>query len=178
MVYKMNQSSQQSVGQQSVGQQNKENLNLLLVDPSLSEYYKARSNYNTDSGYDLYCPETVIIPPYSVGTLDFKIRCSPNFQKVSGYYLYPRSSISKTPLMVTNSVGIIDYGYRGNIMAKVFNVSSEAYEVKKGERLFQLCMPSLEPFGVVFVNELDIPEQGTGGFGLPVEGNKLLFPLK
>ena len=172
MVYKMNQSSQQSVGQQSVGQQNKDNLNLLLVDPSLSEYYKARSNYNTDSGYDLYCSETVIIPPYSVGTLDFKVRCSPNFQKVSGYYLYPRSSISKTPLMMANSVGIIDYGYRGNIMAKVRNMSSEAYEVKKGERLFQLCMPSLEPFGVVFVDELDSTERGTGGFGSTGGGNK------
>lgn len=67
--------------------------------------------------------------------------------------------------MMANSVGIIDYGYRGNIMAKVYNTSSETYEVKKGEKLFQLCMPSLEPFSVVFVTELDITERGTGGFG-------------
>jgi len=140
-------------------------LNVQLVESSLSEFYKVRTNYNTDSGYDLYCPETVLVPPHSVGTLDFKIRCSPNFQKLSGYYLYPRSSISKTPLMMANSVGIIDYGYRGNIMAKVYNTSSETYEVKKGEKLFQLCMPSLEPFSVVFVTELDSTERGTGGFG-------------
>jgi len=140
-------------------------LNIQLVDPSLVDYYKVRSNFNTDSGYDLYCPETVLVPPHSVGTLDFKIRCSPNFQKLSGYYLYPRSSISKTPLMMANSVGIIDYGYRGNIMAKVYNTSNEAYEVKKGEKLFQLCMPSLEPFSVSFVTELDSTERGTGGFG-------------
>ena len=140
-------------------------INIQLVDPSLSEYYKARSNYNTDSGYDLYCSETVEILPHSVGTLDFKIRCSPSFQRVSGYYLYPRSSISKTPLMMANSVGIIDHGYRGNIMAKVYNTSDKVYEVKKGERLFQLCMPSLEPFSVAFVTELDKTERGEGGFG-------------
>ena len=140
-------------------------INLQFVDPTLVEFYKERSNYNTDSGYDLYCPETVQVSPHTVGTLDFKIRCSPNFQRVSGYYLYPRSSISKTPLMMANSVGIIDHGYRGNIMAKVYNTSDQVYEVKKGERLFQLCMPSLEPFSVVFVTELDSTERGTGGFG-------------
>jgi len=140
-------------------------INIQIVDPSLVEYYKTRTNYNTDSGYDLFCSETVQIQPRSVGTLDFKIKCSPNFQKVSGYYLYPRSSISKTPLLMANSVGIIDYGYRGNIMAKVFNTSDQVYEVKKGERLFQLCMPSLEPFNVEFVTELDKTERGEGGFG-------------
>ena len=34
----------------------------------------------------------------------------------TSYYLYPRSSISKTPLIQTNSVGIIDKDYRGNVM--------------------------------------------------------------
>ena len=38
-----------------------------------------------------------------------KINCS--------YYLYPRSSISKTPLRMSNSTGIIDAGYRGEIIA-------------------------------------------------------------
>ena len=40
-----------------------------------------------------------------------------NNDKNIGYYLYPRSSISKTPLILANSVGIIDSGYRGNIKA-------------------------------------------------------------
>ena len=140
-------------------------LNIQFLDATLSEFYKVRSNFGTDSGYDLYCSEDVTVPPNSTATLDFKIRCSPLFQKVSGYYLYPRSSISKTPLMMANSVGIIDYGYRGNIMAKVYNTSSSVYEVKRGDRLFQLCLPTLEPFNVAFVAELDATERGEGGFG-------------
>ena len=55
------------------------------------------------------------------------------------YYLYPRSSISKTPLRLCNSVGIIDAGYRGNIMAFVDNID-EDYDL--GTRLFQLCDPN------------------------------------
>ena len=142
-------------------------LNILLVDESLTQYYQERLNHGTDSGYDLFCPETVIIPPHTVGTLDFKVRCSPKFENnhVSGYYLYPRSSISKTPLIMANSVGIIDHGYRGNIMAKVFNTSSQEYTVKAGERLFQICLPTLVPFQVAFVDELDVTERGEGGFG-------------
>jgi dUTP pyrophosphatase len=190
MVYKMNQNileeSQTSQSQTSQSQTNQSKnsqsqlvkdhpnqINIQFVDSSLTGYYKVRSNFNTDSGYDLYCPETIEVKPHSVGTLDFKIRCSPNFQKVSGYYLYPRSSISKTPLMMANSVGIIDYGYRGNIMAKVYNTSDQTYVVKEGERLFQLCMPSLEPFNVEFVTELDSTERGTGGFGSTGSGNKI-----
>jgi dUTP pyrophosphatase len=141
-------------------------LNILLVDNSLTQYYQERINHGTDSGYDLYCPEDVIILPNCVGTLDFKVRCSPQFPNgVSGYYLYPRSSISKTPLIMANSVGIIDHGYRGNIMAKVLNTSNEPYQVKAGERLFQLCMPTLVPFIVKFVDQLDATERGEGGFG-------------
>ena len=141
-------------------------INIQLMENSLTEYYKERNNHKTDSGYDLFCPETIIVPPNALGhTIDFQIRCSPQFEKISGYSLEPRSSISKTPLRMSNSRGIIDHGYRGNIMAKVDNLSSEPFEIKKGERLFQLLMPSLEPFTVSFVDQLDETARGTGGFG-------------
>ena len=79
------------------------------------------------------------------------------------YYLYPRSSISKTPLIMANSVGIIDKDYRGNIMAKVRNIPLknkdyekesyfESYHIEKGTRLFQICSPDLSPLKVVVVN--------------------------
>jgi dUTP pyrophosphatase len=150
---------------------NKYHLNIKLHDASLSDFYQERKNYQNDSGYDLYCPEEIIVPPNSVGTLDFKLSCSPEFKDefshkiISGYYLYPRSSISKTPLIMANSIGIIDHGYRGNIMAKVFNTSKDPYVVKQGERLFQLCMSTLQPFTVNFVDQLDSTLRGSGGFG-------------
>jgi len=140
-------------------------INIQFQDSTLADVYKERSNFSQDSGYDLYCPESIEIPANSTATIDFKIRCSPNFSSVHGYYLYPRSSISKTPLMLANSVGIIDFGYRGNLMAKVYNTSNIPFVINKHERLFQLCLPSLEPFNVSFVTTLDETERGTGGFG-------------
>ena len=81
------------------------------------------------------------------------------------YYLYPRSSISKTPLRMSNSVGIIDAGYRGEIIAKVDNLSNDDYKIEKGTRLFQICDASLEPIELRIVDKLSETTRGVGGFG-------------
>ena len=93
-----------------------------------------------------------------------------------GYYLYPRSSIVKTPFRMANSVGIIDAGYRGEVMAVIDNIDSANNDLKTCleryappmSRLFQICAPTLEPFLVRIVeheDELGITERGCGGFG-------------
>ena len=82
------------------------------------------------------------------------------------YMLFPRSSISKTPLRLSNSIGLIDSGYRGELLAVVDNISSEKYEVKKGDRLFQIVNKDLVPFEeIVETEKLDETDRGDGGFG-------------
>ena len=81
------------------------------------------------------------------------------------YYLYPRSSLAKTPLRLANSVGIIDAGYRGNICAFVDNIKDEPYRIDQGTRLFQICSPTLEPIEYTIVNALSETTRGSGGFG-------------
>jgi dUTP pyrophosphatase len=88
-----------------------------------------------------------------------------NNQSVS-YYLYPRSSISKTNFMMANSVGIIDAGYRGNIMAKIRNMSLQGIsKVSENDKMFQICSPDLKPIKIELVNELSETSRGDGGFG-------------
>ena len=85
----------------------------------------------------------------------------------SGFYLYPRSSITKTDLMMTNHVGIIDSGYRGFLMASVRNLE-ENTKVESMTRLFQICHPSLCPIYVVLMEnetQLTPSDRGAGGFG-------------
>ena len=90
----------------------------------------------------------------------------------------PRSSISKTNLRMANSVGLIDSGYRGNIMAKVdmkprFGVEENRVvvadfkeEVKQYTRLFQIAAPDLTPISSInVVSTLSETERGAGGFG-------------
>jgi dUTP pyrophosphatase len=132
--------------------------------------YENHSHYHPgDSGIDLYIPERIVVQPRSFSTMiDLKIKCEATLDDDSrntSYYLYPRSSISKTPLRFANSVGIIDAGYRGTIKAAVDNPSDEAYIIEEGTRLFQLCGPTLEPIEFTIVNVLSNTERGEGGFG-------------
>ena len=97
----------------------------------------------------------------------------------SPFYLYPRSSISKTPLRLANSVGIIDSGYRGSIMVALSymhntetilcktmeELQTHSYTLEKGSRIVQICSPNLEPFDVSFSSSLSETERGEGGFG-------------
>ena len=72
---------------------------------------------------------------------------------------------AKTPLRLSNSVGIIDAGYRGNIMAIVDNLSSEDFVIEENTRLFQLCSPILGPISFEVVNNLSETSRGSGGLG-------------
>lgn len=105
----------------------------------------------------------------------------PPSTKPCGFYLYPRSSISKTRMRLANSLGIIDAGYRGDLIAAVDTIglfgSTDIWHIwketlspiKKYDRYFQVCAPDLSPFLVHIVeteSELGAPTaRGTGGFG-------------
>jgi dUTP pyrophosphatase len=88
----------------------------------------------------------------------------------TGYYLHPRSSISKTPLRLANSTGIVDAGYRGHLIA-MLDVTSPTTQFggNKLERYVQICAPGLVPILVEIVNSLnDLGEEtarGIGGIG-------------
>jgi dUTP pyrophosphatase len=83
---------------------------------------------------------------------------------LTGYYLVPRSSISNTYFQMANSVGIIDAGYRGNIMAKVRNFNA-LYTIKAGDKIFQICAADLKQIKVEVVLNLTETSRGSGGFG-------------
>ena len=51
------------------------------------------------------------------------------------------------------------------LMAKVDNHSDEDFKISKGDKLFQICMPHLQPFSFIVVEELEVTERGSGGFG-------------
>ena len=125
--------------------------------------------HNGDSGFDLFVLADIEVPSKSTVALHFGISCQAfrnSTGKLCSYYLYPRSSISKTPLRMSNSVGLIDSSYRGEIMAKVDNNSDKEYIIKSGTRLFQLAAPDLGGnIKYRFVEELSKTDRGSGGFG-------------
>ncbi len=139
-----------------------------ILSPSLIPLYTKKFNHPTDSGFDLYpnFSENVIIPAYAQSfKIPCGVRCAPYGEDISGYFLFPRSSIIKTPLRLSNSVGIIDSTYRGEIMAVVDNISDTPYTLTPTTSLFQLCAPDLKPIQVQFYTDLTKTERGEGGFG-------------
>jgi len=80
--------------------------------------------------------------------------------------MYPRSSISKTPLRLANSVGLCDAAYTGPLKAALHNTDpNNDFTIKKGERYVQLAYPNLEEVSFKLVNELRDTTRGSGGFG-------------
>ena len=167
-------------------------LKLYVSDEELKEKYinKAKehndnmlSNRYPDSGFDLFVSQIEkFTDQHSSKMIDFKIKTEMLYSRDGskevndwtscGYYLYPRSSMSKTPLMLANHTGIIDAGYRGFIKGAFRHLSplssEQYYLVDKHARLVQVCHPSLCPVLVSVVNsETDLSDtsRGDGGFG-------------
>ena len=139
------------------------------------------NNLYLDAGFDLINPSTKIIngkQPEKVNKFDHNIVCSAqmitdsNKTYNTGYYMHPRSSISKTKLRLANATGIIDSGYRGHLigMFDLINLSeNEECIVNRYDRLLQICAPGLVPIVVEIVDTIEElgseTERGSGGFG-------------
>ena len=162
-------------------------LKIKVLDSGLLSLYQKRVNVKGDAGVDLYFPEEVVIEGNSLGTLvDLQIQ-GEMVQEVNtkltdnipvemlgnldirdrplSYKVLPRSSIYKTPLRMSNGVGIMDSGYRGNFKVPIDNMSKEDFIIEKHTRLFQVVGPILESIKLKVVGELSDSTRGSGGFG-------------
>lgn len=164
-------------------------LRIAVLDPNMEPFYqekidKHNKNFEThefaDSGFDLMLSKKEEFDKLFVHKfIDMQVKAEMVYCKIknneisySPFQLFPRSSISKTPLMLANHTGIIDSGYRGNLIgafrALYFHKNdNDSYIVEKHTRLLQVCHPSLCPIYVVMVNEDELTntERGEGGFG-------------
>jgi len=77
--------------------------------------------------------------------------------------VFPRSSIRKTDLTLSNSVGVIDSGYRGELQATFKKSGLNKYNI--GERGAQLMIIPYPEIDFEEVEELSNTERGEGGFG-------------
>ena len=133
-----------------------------------------------NSGFDLFIPNQTIFTRGNANQMvNHQVKCEMYFVDIraqsvepSAYMMYPRSSISKTEVMLSNHMGIIDSGYRGFLIGafrwlKPENASHDNYAVDRYTRLLQICLPTLHPIFVVLTDESELAntERGVGGFG-------------
>ena len=121
--------------------------------------------HETDTGADLAALETVVVPPHSTGT---KVRTGVRIALPENWtaYIVPRSSIgAKTPLRLSNSIGVIDSDYRGELGILYDNISDSDYTINAGDRIAQLIVMPAYHFKAQVVDILPETERSEGGFG-------------
>lgn len=123
--------------------------------------------HSTDAGFDLVATD-ITTEINECGQLILVYHTGLAIEIPKGYYgqLMPRSSVSKKSLMLTNSAGVIDFGYRGEIMGKfrsTTDVVPAVYNV--GDKFAQLLILPLPDVTFVESSELSDSDRGEDGFG-------------
>jgi dUTP pyrophosphatase len=131
-------------------------------------YFNHETHHKGDSGLDLYITNDVTIGGGDTKLVGLGLKCqlqSRNWygKKVySSYLMFPRSSISKTPLRLANGIGLIDREYKGELMAAFHNTSKTPFTLKKGERYVQLTRADLGEINFKIVNSLRETKRNAG----------------
>lgn len=117
--------------------------------------------HETDAGLDLYSPVSVTIEPRGAVSVDTGVHIELPINTVGMIK-------SKSGLNVKHGItseGVIDVGYTGSMVVKLYNHSEKPYTINAGDKISQLVvMPIFTPTLEV-VDELTETERGDGGFG-------------
>ncbi len=80
-------------------------------------------------------------------------------------FVLPRSSVTKMDLMLKNSVGLIDSGYRGEVMLRFQRLDDEVYTYDIGDKIGQLVILPYPHIELEEAQELTSTDRGAGGYG-------------
>lgn len=120
-----------------------------------------KTNSN-DAGYDLYAAEDVVIPPSDRRTI--KTGLSLEMPDHLSGLIWPRSGLAvKQGIDVL--AGVVDAGYRGEIMVCLLNTSSLHVTISKGDRIAQLIFQEVLNVTLTLSDELNTSQRGGNGFG-------------
>lgn len=118
--------------------------------------------HKTDAGYDLCTPKCIEIPPRS----SLKIDTGVHMMIPSGYVGMLKS---KSGLNVNKGIlseGVIDAGYTGSIVAKLYNHSDEIVRFNRGDKITQIVIMPLASIEILnLVDKFEQTERGNNGFG-------------
>lgn len=117
--------------------------------------------HSTDAGMDIFSREEKTIKAGGAASFDTGV----HIEIPTGYVGFLKSKSGLNVKHGITSEGVIDAGYTGSIVAKLYNNSDEDYTVGEGDKITQLVLlPILTP-ELEEVSSLEETERGEGGFG-------------
>ena len=120
--------------------------------------------HDSDAGYDLHSIEEIILKPNKI----YKVRTGIAIQIPNNYagLVLPRSGLSsKYGISLINTPGLIDSGYRGELLLPLINHSSIEYTINKTERVAQLILIEIPEVKIEVTSDLDESDRDSKGFG-------------
>jgi len=139
----------------------------IVPNDDAKSFYESKKLNTENAGFDLFVPNTVRFLPGEKKLVTMGVSAvMVDGDSLKNYWMVPRSSISKTGLMMLNSVGVIDKSYRGELMSFLWNTTDKDVVVSQGARLVQIVAGDMGDItSVSVVDRLPVSERGSGGFG-------------
>jgi dUTP pyrophosphatase len=140
---------------------------LLKVKKINSDAILPSYNYPSDSGFDLYSTEEIVIPALGRALIPTGL----SFQFSEGYEIQIRTKSGlaiNQGIMVLNSPGTVDQGYSGEIKVPIFNTNPSSFTIKKNMKVAQAVLCPVVNGLFVKIEEVDTFEEtdrGDNGFG-------------
>lgn len=141
-------------------------INLKKLDKNAKPPSKAHYD---DFCYDVWAVSEKEIAPnvwkYGLG-FSYEIMDDLNKDTILSIDFRPRSSIWKTGMVLSNSTGTLDFGYRNEVFVVFYHVMTDMPRYKVGDKIGQIKIGTTTPIIFQFVDEInEDTERGMGGFG-------------
>lgn len=135
----------------------------IVMSPGCDDLFP-RKAHDDDAAYDLRSRVDIDLTP-GCSTLvpaGFSMELPPGFEA----QIRPRSGLAlKYDLMLTNSPGTVDAGYRGEVGVIMFNAGKEIFHITRGDRIAQMVISKLPEVELLRADALSQTLRGDGGFG-------------
>ena len=130
----------------------------VVLDPGATMPLRAHKD---DAGFDLYSRENVVIYHGDSYCFDTGV----HVQIPKGFVGMVKSKSGLNVKYNLTSEGVIDSGYTGSIVVKLYNHGNAAVRIEKGQKISQLVLLPIFTPNLELVDSLEETERGAGGFG-------------
>jgi dUTP pyrophosphatase len=117
--------------------------------------------HNTDAGFDLYSPKALIVRGGDSAIIDTGV----HIEIPKGYVGFLKSKSGLNVKQGITGEGVIDSGYTGSIVAKLYNNGSEPVYLAEGQKIIQIVFLPIPEVELVLTDSFEATERGDGGFG-------------
>lgn len=133
----------------------------VMMDPDAG--YVPAYAHEGDAGLDLRSTEDTLIPIGQSKLIGTGLRCEIPDGCVG--LVFPRSGLGSKGVTIRNAVGVVDSGYRGEVMCALWNTTESAFHVHRGDRICQMVVVPYMACELDVVDELSGSERGSDGHG-------------